>query len=176
MLNLRECAIEDLDPRVITETRKFIPKDEKVLICLEWTRRTFFGGLDMYGVDIITEKQLFHANLYVDKDGRIGASSTPFQGFETVRRDVDSNDLIGYEVYFDSRGFTFINRKDVADHFADALEQGIAGARERKFKLPLSISSSSDRIADQLIKLIELRNNNLLTEDEFNAAKRKLLE
>lgn len=102
-------------------------------------------------------------------------NSEPLDRFYTVSQK-HGNKYQGYIVEVGSNKFWFGERKALADRFAAILRQATEAEEAARFKFPSKARTTSKDIADQLTKLGDLRKNNLITEDEFNAAKRKLLD
>lgn len=171
MLQIRECTIQELQLHVMKEAQKFILKDEKILLCSEHSEQGFFSGFTRYFVFIITEKQLL--TLSGSKSDHISVQSEPLDRFLSVSQSRGSD---GYVITVAGRDFYFYDRKDLAGHFAIILKQAIEEANSARFRLPSQSNPSSKDIAEQLTKLIELRKNDLISEEEFVAAKRKLLD
>lgn len=178
MYQLRECSIQDVQPIVFTELRKFIAEDENILLCYEWTDKAgLFNRLRAYAVWIITPKQIFQSALLFGggQAGKVVLSVEPIESIHSVSQK-KGNEWEGYQVKAGSLEFWFHDRQDAASQFVAVLDKAIKDAELGRFRALSQVEIPSKQIADQLAKLIDLRKNNLITEEEFITAKKKLLQ
>lgn len=151
MLQFRECSIQELDSDVRLKVQQLVSESLDSILAVSQRYNSDRGGdvSDVTGGILAT---LGISQRYLSNSER---------GYKVSTSD---------KVNLSEKSFFFGDRKEYADRFASSIKRAIAetnGVRSRM----LSKSDSSSDIADQLVKLTELKKNNLITEEEFVAAK-----
>ncbi len=163
MSRQRRCTIQDLDSKIATECRKYIPPEENVLVCYEWD----FGGFlsREFAVYVVTEKQLVFAQ---NVSRMLGIVSVPLTDIYTVHESKSSS---SYQVEANNKKFDF-NDKNDADHFAAVLREAIQHVKG----IRNSPQGSSQSNAEERFRvLVRLRNDGLITEEEFQQKRKEIL-
>ena len=152
-----------------------ISSSEKILLCLCRQNQMGVTPIDFF---VLTEFKLIFE---VGGQGRFQLKGAwlPLDTITLVK--VETLFIFGTEIKLitnrNGRVISIPCKKDkaLAEYIANNIKKAVADAKFR-IKMGRVIQNTSDNIADQLTKLSDLHKNGIISEDEYIAAKNKLLK
>jgi hypothetical protein len=156
--------------KLIEQSKSHLDPDEEILYSVLGAYETEILGADTVrnGVFLATDKRLF---FYAKKLTGYELESFPYENISSFEA---SKGIMGHSLSFFASGnkvkMKWINDGDITG-FLDYLRNR-AG---KKSESPKSDSLNEKSVVDQLKELVELKEQGILTEDEFQQQKEKIL-
>ncbi|ONK21244.1 hypothetical protein BLX87_22955 [Bacillus sp. VT-16-64] len=156
--------------KLIEKSKEHLDADEEILYSILGAYETEILGADSVrnGVFLATNKRLF---FYAKKLGGYDSESFPYSNISSFE---SSKGMMGHAMSFYASG-NKVKMKWITDGDIEGFINHVRKNMGKKESSDKAVSNESRSVVDELKELASLRNDGILTEEEFQAQKEKIL-